>query len=88
VYCKVSGLVTEANWRSWKKEDFTIYLDVVSNVFGARRMMYGSDWPVCLLSATYPQQLEVVHHYFSTWSEVERQAIFHNNAVHFYHLLG
>lgn len=88
VYCKVSGLVTEAIWRSWKKEDFTIYLDVVSNVFGARRMMYGSDWPVCLLSATYPQQLEVVHHYFSTWSEVERQAIFHNNAVHFYHLLG
>ena len=86
VYCKVSGLVTEADWRNWKREDFKIYFDVVSDVFGARRLMYGSDWPVCLLAATYPQQLEVVQDYFSSYSGAERQAIFNDNAIHFYHL--
>ena len=86
VYCKVSGLVTEADWSNWNKEDFTIYLDVVSEVFGARRMMYGSDWPVCLLAATYPEQLELVQHYFSSWSESDRKAIFNDNATQFYHL--
>src|SRR5690348_4432340 len=55
VFCKISGLVTEANWKQWKPGDFNPYLDVIFNAFGADRLMFGSDWPVCLLAATYGQ---------------------------------
>jgi len=53
VCCKVSGLVTEADWAKWQPADFTPYLDVVWEAFGARRIMFGSDWPVCLLAGDY-----------------------------------
>lgn len=49
VFCKISGLVTEADWKQWKPEDFTPYIDIVVEAFGTKRIMYGSDWPVCLL---------------------------------------
>src|SRR5262249_44211761 len=55
VYCKLSGLVTEADWRNWRSEDFRPYLDVVFEAFGPKRLMFGSDWPVCLLAASYQQ---------------------------------
>jgi L-fuconolactonase len=58
VYCKVSGMVTEADWANWKAEDFTPYLDVVFNAFGANRVMYGSDWPVCNVAGGYKGVLE------------------------------
>jgi len=51
VHCKISGMVTEANYLHWKKEQFTPYLDVVVEAFGTKRIMYGSDWPVCLVAA-------------------------------------
>jgi L-fuconolactonase len=53
VYCKISGMVTEANWSQWRSEDLQPYLDVVLEAFGADRLMAGSDWPVCLLATTY-----------------------------------
>jgi L-fuconolactonase len=86
VSCKISGMVTEAEWHSWSREDFTPYLDELLEAFGADRLMYGSDWPVCLLSASYAQQLEIVQQYISKLSLNERQKIMGLNAVNFYKL--
>lgn len=86
VVCKVSGLVTEADHRYWKKEDFYIYLDMVLNSFGAGRLLYGSDWPVCLVAATYEEQLDIVESYFSGLSENEKEGIFGENATRIYRL--
>lgn len=86
VACKVSGLVTEADYHHWKKEDFYIYLDMVLNAFGTKRLLYGSDWPVCLVAASYEEQLDIVESYFSELSENERADIFGQNAVRIYQL--
>jgi L-fuconolactonase len=86
VYCKVSGLVTEADWHHWKKEDFRPYLDTIVEAFGTERLMFGSDWPVCLLAASYTQVLDLVREYFSTFSLAEQDLIFGGNAVRFYNL--
>jgi L-fuconolactonase len=86
VHCKVSGMVTEADWKQWKEEDFTPYLDEVFEVFGAHRIMYGSDWPVCLVAATYEQQLSIVRQYVSTLTESEKKGVFGENAKTFYNI--
>jgi L-fuconolactonase len=86
VYCKISGMVTEADWKHWKKDDFTAYLDIVVNAFGAKRIMYGSDWPVCLLAAGYDKQLSIVEDYFSSFSQQEQNLFFGENAIQFYNL--
>lgn len=86
VFVKVSGMVTEANWKTWKKEDFYIYLDYILDYFGTDRIVYGSDWPVCLLSATYQQQLEIVQTYFGKLSKNEQDKIFGLNAIEFYQI--
>ena len=86
VYCKVSGMVTEASWKQWRYEDFTPYLDVVSNSFGAERLLFGSDWPVCLVAASYEQVIGIVERYFSTFTKNEQDLIFGKNAVTFYNL--
>lgn len=86
VCCKVSGMVTEADWGQWKYEDFTPYLDVVADSFGPGRLLYGSDWPVCLVAASYEDVLGLVERYFSTFSSDERDLIFGKNAVKFYNL--
>lgn len=86
VVCKVSGLVTEADHHRWKKEDFYIYLDMVLNAFGADRLLYGSDWPVCLVATSYEDQLDIVESYFSELSENEKAGIFGENAVRIYQL--
>lgn len=86
VYCKLSGMVTEGDWKDWKNEDFFPYLDVVVNAFGTDRIMFGSDWPVCLLAATYGQVLQIVESYFSSFSEQEKEAVFGGNAIKFYQL--
>lgn len=86
VSCKVSGMVTEANWQSWKKEDFTPYLDVVVSAFGTDRLLFGSDWPVCLVAASYTEMLGIVTDYFSSLGENERNNIFGGNAIKFYNL--
>jgi L-fuconolactonase len=86
VYCKISGMVTEADLKDWKKEDFQPYMDIVLEAFGTNRIMYGSDWPVCLLAASYSQVLEIVKEYFSSFSANEQDNFFGANAVKFYHL--
>ena len=86
VMCKVSGMVTEADWHQWKPEDFTRYLDVVTEAFGTGRLMYGSDWPVCLVAADYSGQLQIVSDYFRQFSVDEQQAVFGANATRFYSL--
>jgi len=86
VYCKLSGLVTEADWQNWKAEDFTYYLDVVVEAFGTDRLMIGSDWPVCLLAAEYPQVMEVIDRYIAQFTEQEKARIYGQNAIDFYHL--
>lgn len=86
VSCKISGMVTEANWRNWKKEDFTPYLDVIIGSFGSNRVMYGSDWPVCLVAASYEKMLEIVAEYFYSFSKNEQELFFGGNAIKFYNL--
>jgi L-fuconolactonase len=86
VYCKISGMVTEADWFNWKKEDFIPYLDVAVNAFGTDRIMYGSDWPVCLVAATYGQMKNIVDDYFSSFSKNEQEKFFGKNAIKFYNL--
>ncbi|WP_316790799.1 amidohydrolase family protein [Pedobacter frigoris] len=87
VYCKVSGIVTEADWNHWKAEDFTPYLDVVFNAFGANKVMYGSDWPVSLLAAIYGQLIDLMEGYVSTKLSVHQQELFWGgNATKFYNL--
>jgi len=86
VHCKVSGLVTEADWRSWSTDDLKPYLDVVFEAFGTDRLMFGSDWPVCLLAASYSQVNNVVEQYTRDLSASEKEKIFGLNAARFYGL--
>jgi L-fuconolactonase len=86
VYCKISGMVTEANWEQWEPEDFSPYLDEVVEAFGVDRIMYGSDWPVCLVAATYSGQLSIIENYLSKFSAREKHLVMHENAVRFYNL--
>jgi L-fuconolactonase len=86
VHCKISGMVTEADWKNWKTDDFFPYLDEVFESFGVDRIMYGSDWPVCLVSASYEQQLGIVQSYISKLSHAEKRKVMRENAVRFYNL--
>jgi L-fuconolactonase len=86
VCCKISGLVTEADWTGWRPEHFRPYLDVAFDAFGADRVMFGSDWPVCLTAAPYERVLGVVDDYTSLLSADERAAVFGGNAARFYGL--
>lgn len=83
-YCKISGMVTETNWQTWGKEDFFPYLDKVFEAFGTDRLLYGSDWPVCLLSASYEQQLAIVQEYITGFSSPVKDDIMGLNAKRFY----
>jgi L-fuconolactonase len=84
VFCKISGMVTEADWKQWKADDFKPYLDVVFEAFGAERLMFGSDWPVCLLAATYSQVKQLVDNYVKGFSQSDKDKIFGGNAAQFY----
>lgn len=86
VYCKISGMVTEADWKNWKPKDFTPYIDVVVESFGINRIMFGSDWPVCLVAADYEQVLNIVQEYFSGFTSAEQEKFFSGNAIKFYQL--
>jgi L-fuconolactonase len=84
VDCKLSGLVTEADWRQWSASDFRPYLDVVFEAFGPRRLMFGSDWPVCLLAASYSQVTALVSDYVREVAPNEVTAVFGANALRCY----
>ncbi len=86
VYCKISGMVTEADLENWKKEDIKPYIDIVAEAFGTNRIMYGSDWPVCLLAASYDSVLDIVKEYFASFSKNEQDNFFGKNAFTFYNL--
>ena len=86
VYCKLSGMVTEADWTHWQPDDLTPYLDTVVEAFGVDRLMYGSDWPVCLLAASYHKVIESIDQYFRSFSSEEREKIYGKNAINFYQL--
>ena len=86
VSCKLSGMVTEGDWQDWSKKDFFPYMDVIFENFGPDRIMFGSDWPVCLVAADYTQVKTLVDDYVSNWGEEVREKVFGANAVSFYNL--
>ena len=86
LHCKVSGMVTEADWENWKPTDFTPYLDVVFEAFGANRLMFGSDWPVCQVAASYGVMKSIVEQYTQKLSASEQERFWGQNAVNFYNL--
>ncbi len=86
VHCKISGMATEANWESWSMAGLQPYLDTVVEAFGTERIMFGSDWPVCLVATSYSKWLKGVQNYFNTFSSAEQEAIFAGNAIKFYKL--
>ena len=86
VFCKLSGLVTEADWQHWTPEHITPYLDVAFESFGAERLMIGSDWPVCLVAATYTRVVKIVKNYISRLSPESQAAVLGGNAARFWRL--
>ena len=86
VSCKVSGMITEADWQNWKYEDFEPCLDIVFNTFGINRLMFGSDWPVCNIAGGYDKMLSVVTKYTSQLSQTEQEKFWGGNAQQFYNL--
>ena len=86
VWCKLSGMVTEADWKAWSPEGLKPYLDVAVEAFGPARLMVGSDWPVCLEASGYAQWFEVLRSYFAEFSEGERALVFGGTAVEVYGL--
>lgn len=86
VSCKLSGMVTEADWQNWSKGDFFPYLDVAFGRFGPDRLLFGSDWPVCLVAANYTQVKTIIEDYVAPWGDEVRAKVFGGNAVRFYKL--
>jgi L-fuconolactonase len=88
VHAKLSGLVTEADWRGWPPEQIRPYLDVAFDCFGPERLMIGSDWPVCTLAAGYRRAMGVVMDYLKDRSQAEQDAVLGGNAQRFWRLEG
>ncbi len=86
VFCKLSGLVTEASWQSWTEADLDPYLQVVLTAFGAKRVMFGSDWPVLLLGSSYERWVDTVRRGISQLSEYEQERIWGKTATEVYRL--
>ena len=86
VYCKLSGLFTEAKWKEWSAADFYPYLDVVFKNFGTDRLMFGSDYPVMLLSGIYVQWKSLLEKYMENYTQDEKDLVFGQSAMNFYSL--
>jgi L-fuconolactonase len=86
VYCKASGMVTEAAWDRWTAADFRPYLDVVVGAFGTERIMLGSDWPVCTVAGSYAEVMGLAYDYLAQFSAAEQAAMAGGNAARFYGL--
>lgn len=84
--CKLSGLVTEANWTTWQIDDLRPFVDCALELFGVDRMMFGSDYPVCLLASTYDRVLEAFQEILKDLNDADRDKIFNKNAARFYRL--
>jgi len=86
VWCKISGMVTEDSWTQWSIESLRPYLDTVVDAFSAKRLLAGSDWPVCLVASSYAQWWQVLRNYFANFSDDERAGIFGATAARTYNL--
>jgi len=86
VFCKLSGLVTEADWKNWTPEQIFPYIRVASEAFGPERLMIGSDWPVCLVAGTYGRVMEIVKTYLSQCSSEMQEGVLGGNAQRFWKL--
>lgn len=86
VFCKLSGLVTEADWQHWTVEQIVPFLDVAFESFGPERLMIGSDWPVCLVAASYARAVEIVKSYLLRKYPEDQARVLGDNARGFYHL--
>jgi len=84
VSCKLSGLVTEAAWQGWRRADFAPYLDVALDAFGPDRLMFGSDWPVCLLAAEYADVASLITDFIRPLAPADQEAILGGTAARFY----
>ena len=86
VSCKISGMVTEADWHNWKPEDFKPYMDIVLEAFGTDRLMVGSDWPVCTLAGEYEDVIQIAADYLQQLSPDEQARIWAENAKRIYQI--
>ena len=84
MYCKISGMVTEADWQNWKPADLRPYVEIALEVFGPERCMYGSDWPVCELAGSYEQVIGAAREVLSELSATEQELVFGGTAKKFY----
>jgi L-fuconolactonase len=86
VSCKISGMMTEANWKHWQYNDFIPYMDIVFNSFGIDRVLFGSDWPVCLLAGKYEEAYSILEKYIDNFSFEEKNKVMGENAKKIYRL--
>ena len=86
VFCKLSGMVTEADWKNWQYADLRPYMDVVFEAFGTKRIMFGSDWPVCTVAATYGKTIAIPRQYLASFSTGEQADFWGGTAARVYNL--
>jgi L-fuconolactonase len=86
IYCKLSGMITEADYTTWRYKELIPYLDTVAEYFGVDRLCFGSDWPVCLVAGSYDKMMEVVVRWSKQFNKEEQEKIFGENACRFYKL--
>ena len=79
-------MITEADWQNWRPEDFIPYIDHVVESFGTKRLLFGSDWPVCLVAGKYEDVLALAENYFASFSKDEQRRFFRQNAIDVYQL--
>jgi L-fuconolactonase len=86
VVCKLSDLPVEADWTQWTEADLAPYIEVTIDAFGAHRVIYGGDWPVCLQATSLQRWVEVLDKTLADLSDRELRMIYRDNANHFYRL--
>ncbi|MBN7812602.1 amidohydrolase family protein [Algoriphagus sp. H41] len=86
MHCKLSGMITEADWQKWTPGQLIPYLEIALELFGPERLMYGSDWPVCLLAGEYERYWEVIEQFTSALSPSEKSKIMGDTAAKFYQI--
>jgi L-fuconolactonase len=84
VCCKLSGMITEASWESWKPDDLKPFVEHVVRQFGYSRLMFGSDWPVCTLAGSYQQAMAALRHVLGSLSDADATKVWGGSAIDFY----
>jgi L-fuconolactonase len=86
VYCKLSGMITEADYQSWTPQQIKPYMELVLRAFGSDRIMFGSDWPVCLVAGNYKTVKQLITDFVANLTPKEQDSIMGGNAIKFYNL--